>query len=107
MVVFLINHHVKPEFIDDYQRAVREDARNSVLEDGILRFEVYQDIQIPTHFTLLEVYKNSDARRDHLNTPHLLRFRKILNETGMLARSESNEVRLLSDDDMVDDLRNQ
>ncbi len=101
MVVFLINHHVKPEFVDAYQLAVREDVRNSVLEDGILRFEVYQDIHTPTHFTLLEVYKNMDARQYHLKTLHLLRFRKILNETGMLARSESNEVRLLSNGDGI------
>ena len=47
MRIFLIDHHVKPEYIDDYQLAVREDARNSLLEGGILRFEVYQDIQNP------------------------------------------------------------
>jgi quinol monooxygenase YgiN len=101
MVVFLINHHVKPEFVVDYQLAVREDVRNSILEDGILRFEVYQDIQNTAHFTLLEVYKNMDARESHLKTPHLLQFRKIVKEGGMLAKSESNEVRLLSDNDVI------
>ena len=101
MVIFLINHHVKPELIDDYQLAVCEDARNSLLEEGILRFEVYQDIQNPAHFTLLEIYKNMDARESHLKTPHLLQFRKILNENQILAQSESNEVRLLSNDSVI------
>lgn len=101
MVVFLINHHVKPEFIDDYQVAVREDARNSLLKNGILRFEIYQDIKDPAHFTLLEAYKNMDARESHLRTPHLLRFRKVVYEGGMLTKSESNEVNLLSNDDLI------
>jgi quinol monooxygenase YgiN len=101
MRIFLIDHHVKPEYIDDYQLAVREDARNSLLEGGILRFEVYQDIQNPAHFTLLEAYKDMDARESHLKTPHLLRFRKVVNEKGMLAKSESNEVLLLSNDDVI------
>ncbi len=76
MVVFLINHHVKPEFVDAYQLAVREDVRNSVLEDGILRFEVYQDIQNTAHFTLLEVYKNMDARRIPLKNPAFIAIQK-------------------------------
>jgi quinol monooxygenase YgiN len=101
MVIFLINHHVKPELIDDYQLAVCEDARNSLLEEGILRFEVYQDIQNPAHFTLLETYKDMDARESHLKTPHLLQFRKVVNEGGMLVKSESNEVRLLSNDAVI------
>jgi len=82
-------------------QSVREDARHSRLEDGILRFEDYQDIEDPAHFTFLEVYKNMYAREQHLRTPHLLRFREILKEQGMLTRSESNEVRLLSDDAVV------
>jgi quinol monooxygenase YgiN len=101
MIVFLINHYVKPEFVNPYQDAVREDARNSRLEDGILRFEVFQDVQDPAHFTLLEAYKNKVAREQHLKTPHLLRFREILKEQGMLTRSESNEVCLLFDDEEI------
>jgi hypothetical protein len=42
-----------------------------------------------------------DARESHLKTPHLLRFRKVVNEKGMLAKSESNEVLLLSNDDVI------
>ena len=101
MIVFLINHFIKPEYVGPYQDAVREDARNSRLEDGILRFEVYQDVQDPAHFTLLEAYKNMDAREQHLRTPHLLRFREILKEQGMLTRSEINEIRLLSEDEEI------
>jgi hypothetical protein len=42
-----------------------------------------------------------DARESHLKTPHLLQFRKVVNEGGMLVKSESNEVRLLSNDAVI------
>ena len=38
MVIFQINHCVKPEFIEAYKAAVLEDARNSTLENGVLHF---------------------------------------------------------------------
>lgn len=95
MVIFQIEHYVKPEFIETYKVAVREDARNSILEEGVLRFEVFQDQEISTHFTLLEVYRDLQARELHLKTPFLLKFRETLNRERMLTRSENNEVNLL------------
>lgn len=95
MVTFQINHYVKPEFIETYKAAVLEDSRNSTLEEGLLRFEVFQDRNNSTHFTLLEVYRDMEAREFHLQTPYLIKFREILNGQGMLTRSDSNEVNLL------------
>lgn len=95
MVIFQINHYVKPEFIEAYKAAVWEDARKSTLEEGVLRFEVFQDQVNSTHFSLLEIYCDIQAREFHLQTPYLLKFREILNGQGMLTRTESNEVDLL------------
>ena len=91
MVIFQIAHYVKPEFIEAYQAAVREDAKNSVLEEGILRFEVFQDQAYPAHFTLLEVYRDRAAREFHLQTPYLLKFRNTVVGQEMLARKEERE----------------
>jgi quinol monooxygenase YgiN len=98
MVIFQINHYVKPEFVEAYQAAIREDARKSVLEEGILRFEVFQDQGNSTHFILLEIYRDMQAREKHLQTPYLLKFREILNKQGMLTRSESNQVNMFFPD---------
>jgi autoinducer 2-degrading protein len=100
MVIFQINHIVKPEFIEAYKAAVREDARNSTLEEGVLRFEVFQDQVNSAQFTLLEVYRDIQARELHLKKPYLLKFREILNGQGMLTLSESNEVNLLFPDEI-------
>ena len=95
MVIFQIDHYVKPERIEAYKAAVEEDASNSILEEGTLRFEVFQDQADSTHFTLLEVYRDLPAREFHLQTPYLIKFRELLNGQGMLIRSESKEISLL------------
>jgi quinol monooxygenase YgiN len=95
MVIFQIKHTVKPEFIDIYKNELMEDARNSILEQGFLRFEVFQDQANPTIFTLLEIYRDLEAREFHLHTHYLLKFREILNEQGMLTHSETNQVSLV------------
>jgi (4S)-4-hydroxy-5-phosphonooxypentane-2,3-dione isomerase len=95
MVIFQIDHYVKSDCIKAYQAAVLEDARNSILEKGVLRFEVFQEQANPAHFTLLEVYHDPQAREFHLQTPYLKKFRGILKDQGLLIRSESNEVSLL------------
>jgi autoinducer 2-degrading protein len=98
VVIFHIDHYVKPDFVNVYKSAVWEDARNSIQEDGILRFEVFQDTKDPFHFTLVEVYRDMQARQFHLQTPYLLKFRHLLSEQGILVRSESNQVTLLFPD---------
>jgi (4S)-4-hydroxy-5-phosphonooxypentane-2,3-dione isomerase len=95
MVIFQIDHYVKPEFIEAYKTAVHEDARNSLLEEGVIRFEVFQEQANLTHFTLLEVYRDLQARESHFQTPHLLKFRKVLKKQEMLVQSESKEIGLL------------
>lgn len=95
MVIFQFNHYIKPEFLEAYKAAILEDARESVKEDGILRFEVFQDEKDPAHFTLLEVYRDMAAREFHMQTPWLLKFREVVTGQGMIARGEGGEVKLL------------
>jgi quinol monooxygenase YgiN len=95
MVLFQFHHYIKPEFIAAYTAAIHEDARLSLLEEGILRFEVFQDEKDPAHFILLEVYRDMAAREFHLQTPWLLKFRETITGQGMLALGEGGEVKLL------------
>ncbi len=92
MVIFQFHHYIKPEFIEAYKAAILDDARESIKEEGILRFEVFQNEQDPGHFTLLEIYTDMAAREFHLQTPYLLKLKAIIAEQGMFARN-SEEVR--------------
>jgi autoinducer 2-degrading protein len=92
MIIFQFHHYIKPEFIEAYQAAILEDARESVKEDGILRFEVFRDEKDPSHFTLLEVYRDMAAREFHMQTPYLIKLKETILGQGMFARS-GEEVR--------------
>jgi autoinducer 2-degrading protein len=92
MIVFQFHHYIKPEFIEAYKAAILEDARESIKEEGILRFEVFQDEKDPAHFTLLEVYRDMAAREFHMKTPYLIKLKETIFGQGMFSRS-GEEVR--------------
>lgn len=62
---------VKPEHLEAFKAATIENARNSVQEPGITRFDVIQQSDDPTRFVLVEVYRNADAApAAHKQTAH-------------------------------------
>lgn len=68
--------HVKPDFIEAFKTASLDNASNSIQEPGIARFDVIQQQDDPTHFVLLEVYRNADhAPAAHKQTTHYIRWR--------------------------------
>jgi quinol monooxygenase YgiN len=50
-----VHVHVKPEMIEAFKEATIENARNSVREPGIARFDVIQQQDDPAHFILVEM----------------------------------------------------
>jgi quinol monooxygenase YgiN len=70
MLVILVQVHVKPEHVEAFREATLENARNSVAEPGIARFDVVQQMSDPTRFVLIEVYRNAEAPPQHKETPH-------------------------------------
>ena len=78
MHIVLVHVHVKPEFVEAFQAASLENARNSVLEPGVARFDVIQQKEDPTHFTLLEVYRDAEAPALHKQTAHYNKWRETV-----------------------------
>jgi autoinducer 2-degrading protein len=70
MLVVLVYVHVKPEFVDAFIKTSLENARNSIREEGISLFDVIQQIEDPTRFTLVEGYRNQQAQLNHRKTDH-------------------------------------
>lgn len=77
MYIFQVHHFIKPDRIEAYKSATLDNARQSRLEPGILRFEIFQDATNPAHFSLFEVYVSMAARKAHLETEHFLRWREV------------------------------
>jgi quinol monooxygenase YgiN len=83
MQIVLVHVNVKPEFVEPFRQATLENARNSVREAGIARFDVIQAIEDPTKFVLVEVYRDLDAPAKHKETRHYLAWRDAV--AGMMA----------------------
>jgi quinol monooxygenase YgiN len=75
MHIVLVHVHVKPEYIEPFRKISLENARNSVQEPGIARFDVIQQIDDPTRFVLVEVYRDADALARHKETAHYAAWR--------------------------------
>jgi autoinducer 2-degrading protein len=70
MHIVHVHVHVKTEKVADFISATQLNARKSILEEGIARFDVVQLMQDPTRFILLEVYRSIEATSKHKETEH-------------------------------------
>lgn len=75
MLVVHVQVHVKPDSLSAFQAATVENARNSVQEPGIARFDIVQQIDDPTRFVLVEVYRDAEAPARHKETAHYQKWR--------------------------------
>jgi len=75
MVIVHVHVHVLPDYVEAFKKATVENARNSVLEPGIARFDVLQQADDPTRFVLVEVYRTTDATAAHKQTAHYAKWR--------------------------------
>jgi autoinducer 2-degrading protein len=80
MLIVHVQIHVKPEFVEAFAQATRENARNSVQEPGITRFEALQQADDPTRFLLMETYKDSGDQARHRETAHYAKWRDTVAE---------------------------
>jgi len=76
-IMFIVHVHVrvKPECIAAFKTATLANARASVREPGIARFDVVQQAEDPTRFVLVEVYRDAAANAAHKETAHYRAWR--------------------------------
>jgi quinol monooxygenase YgiN len=70
MLIVHVAVHVKPEHVEAFKAATLENARHSVREIGIARFDVVQQTDDPTRFVLIEAYRTPEAPLAHKETAH-------------------------------------
>ncbi|HMJ60673.1 MAG TPA: antibiotic biosynthesis monooxygenase [Bryobacteraceae bacterium] len=70
MLVVHVHVRVKPEFAKRFREATVENARQSLTETGIARFDVLEHASDPTRFVLTEVYRTAGAAAAHKATAH-------------------------------------
>ncbi len=70
MLVVHVHVHVKPECVEAFKQATLANARESLKEPGVARFDCLQQADDPTRFVLVEAYRNADAPARHKETKH-------------------------------------
>jgi quinol monooxygenase YgiN len=75
MLVVHVHVHVKPESIEAFKQATIANARESIQEPGIARFDFSQQQEDPTRFVLVEAYRTAEAPAAHKETGHYQTWR--------------------------------
>jgi len=88
MFVVHVNVRVKPEFLEPFKQATLANARASVQEPGVARFDVVQQADDPTRFVLVEVYRSVEANAAHKETKHYATWRDAV--APMMAEPRSS-----------------
>jgi (4S)-4-hydroxy-5-phosphonooxypentane-2,3-dione isomerase len=78
MLVVHVFVNVKEEFIGAFKEASVENAKHSIQEPGIARFDVIQQSDNPARFVLIEVYRTKDDPAKHKETAHYAKWRDIV-----------------------------
>ena len=89
MLVVHVHIHAKPEHVEAFKQATIANARESIKEPGIARFDFVQQQDDPTRFVLVEVYRTPQAPAAHKETKHYLTWRDAV--APMMAEPRSSE----------------
>jgi quinol monooxygenase YgiN len=88
MLFVHIHVHVKPDSVESFKQATLANARESIKEPGIARFDVIQHQDDPTRFIFIEAYRTAEAPAAHKETKHYQTWRDAV--APMMAEPRSS-----------------
>jgi autoinducer 2-degrading protein len=88
MFIVQVHVHVLAEVVEAFKKVTIDNAQNSILEPGIARFDVIQQVDDPTRFVLVEVYRTAETSAAHKLTAHYARWRDTVQ--NMMAEPRSS-----------------
>jgi len=98
LIVVHVHAHVLPDAVEAFRAASIENARASLREPGVARFDVVQSTEDPTRFVLVEVYRTADAPAAHKATAHYARWRDAVAELMAEPRTAARYVNVAPED---------
>ena len=99
LLVVEVSVHVKPDAVEAFRAATLANARASVLEPGIARFDLLWDREDPTRFVLVEVYRTPDAPAAHKASAHYAAWRDAVADLMAEPRTSRRFVNVFPEDD--------
>lgn len=98
MLIVHVHVQVKPACVEAFKAASLDNARLSVQEPGIARFDVIQQADDPTRFVLVEVYRNDEAPAAHKETAHYTKWRDTVADMMTVPRQSTKYRNVFPDD---------
>ena len=98
MLIVQVHVKVKPDCIEAFKETTLENARRSLKEPGIARFDVVQQSDDPTRFVLVEAYRSLEATAAHKATAHYATWRDRVESSMAEPRSSVKFTNLFPDD---------
>ncbi len=80
MYVVCVQVHVKADRVDDFTRAILDNAAGTRKEPGNVRFDVLQAIDDAARFVLYEAYRTPEDFQKHQQTPHYLEWKETVKD---------------------------
>jgi len=98
MLIVHVHIRVKSDCIEAFKQATLANARESLKEPGIERFELTQYLEDPTRFILIEIYRDTGAPAAHKETAHYQAWRDAVAPMMAEPRSSVKLRNILPDD---------
>ena len=99
MLIVHIQVHVKAESVEAFKAATLANARASVKEPGVARFDVAQQQDDPTRFVFVEVYRDAAAAAAHKETSHYSAWRDAVEPMMAEPRSRATFKNVFPEDE--------
>ncbi len=99
MLIVHVTVHVDPPRLAEFVEASLANARASLLEPGVLRFDVIQDLADEAHVLLVEVYRDDAAAAAHKQTEHYATWRDTVADMMAVPRASTKFTALFPTED--------
>jgi len=90
MEILQVFIQVKADQVAAFKAATVENARHSLQEPGVHRFDFFQQADDPTRFTLIEVYRTEDAPALHKQTAHYKKWLETVSDMMATPRTRTS-----------------
>lgn len=97
LLVVFVQVHVLSQHVEAFRAATLDNARESVKEPGVTRFDVVQETEDPTRFVLIEAYRGPAGAAAHKETAHYKKWRDTVADMMAEPRTSKKYVNLTED----------
>jgi (4S)-4-hydroxy-5-phosphonooxypentane-2,3-dione isomerase len=98
MIIVNVYVSVKEQMAEEFIKATIENAKDSINELGIIRFDFIRQADSPSDFLLVEAYKNEDAISRHKQTAHYSKWKNTVEHMMSVPRKSIKYTNIFPDE---------